>query len=60
MTIPPMGRAMKPTPNVANDARVAATGDIFYGLWYPVVVAAATFVIGFFFIRETRHADIDA
>ncbi|HEX2759136.1 MAG TPA: MFS transporter [Rhizomicrobium sp.] len=41
-------------------AMVAATGDIFYGLWYPVVVAAATFVIGFFFIRETRHADIDA
>lgn len=41
-------------------AMVAATGDIFYGLWYPVIVAAATFVIGFFFIRETRHADIDA
>ncbi len=29
-------------------AMVAATGDIFYGLWYPVVVAAATLVIGFF------------
>jgi hypothetical protein len=41
-------------------AMVAATGDIYYGLWYPVIVAAATFVIGFFFIRETRHADIDA
>jgi sugar transport protein len=41
-------------------AMVAATGDIYYGLWYPVIVAAATFVIGFFFIRETRNADIDA
>jgi hypothetical protein len=41
-------------------AMVAATGDIYYGLWYPVIVAAATFGIGFFFIRETRHADIDA
>ena len=41
-------------------AMVAASGDIYYGLWYPVVVAGLTFVIGFFFIRETRHADIDA
>jgi predicted MFS family arabinose efflux permease len=41
-------------------AMVAATGDIYYGLWYPVIVAAATFVIGFFFIRETRNADINA
>jgi hypothetical protein len=41
-------------------AMVAATGDIFYGLWYPVVVAAATFVIGMLFIRETRQVDIDA
>jgi MFS family permease len=41
-------------------AMVAASGDIFYGLWYPVIVAGLTFVIGFFFIRETRNADIDA
>ena len=41
-------------------AMVAASGDIFYGLWYPVIVAGLTFVIGLFFIRETRHADIDA
>ena len=41
-------------------AMVAASGDIYYGLWYPVVVAGLTFVIGFFFIRETRNADIDA
>jgi hypothetical protein len=41
-------------------AMVAATGDIFYGLWYPVVVAAGTFVIGMLFIRETKDVDIYA
>ena len=41
-------------------AMVAATGNIYYGLWYPVVVAAAAFVIGALFIRETRHAKIEA
>ncbi len=41
-------------------AMVAASGDIFYGLWYPVIVACLTFLIGLFFIRETRHANIDA
>ena len=41
-------------------AMVAASGDIFYGLWYPVIVAGLTFVIGLFFIRETRNANIDA
>ncbi|HJR56272.1 MAG TPA: MFS transporter [Rhizomicrobium sp.] len=41
-------------------AMVAASGDIYYGLWYPVVVAGATFVIGALFIRETNRADIDA
>lgn len=41
-------------------AMVAATGDIFYGLWYPVVIAAATFVIGMLFIRETKDVDIYA
>ncbi|MDB5858833.1 MAG: putative transporter, partial [Ramlibacter sp.] len=41
-------------------AMVAATGDIYYGLWYPVVVAAATFVIGTLFIRETKDVDIYA
>jgi MFS family permease len=39
-------------------AMVAATGDIFYGLWYPVIVAAATFVIGMIFIKETKDVDI--
>jgi MFS family permease len=41
-------------------AMVAATGNIYYGLWYPVVVAGATFVIGSLFVRETRHAKIEA
>ncbi len=41
-------------------AMVAATGDIYYGLWYPVVVAAGTFVIGTLFIRETKDVDIYA
>jgi len=41
-------------------AMVAATGDIFYGLWYPVAVAAGTFVIGMLFIRETKDVDIYA
>ncbi|MEO6368988.1 MAG: MFS transporter [Steroidobacteraceae bacterium] len=35
-------------------AIVAQTGNIYSGLWYPVVVAAATFVIGLFLVRETR------
>jgi Sugar (and other) transporter len=41
-------------------AMVAATGDIFYGLWYPVVVAAGTFVIGMLFVKETKDVDIYA
>ena len=41
-------------------AMVAATGDIFYGLWYPVIVASATFVIGMLFIKETKDVDIFA
>ena len=41
-------------------AMVAATGDIFYGLWYPVIVAAGTFIIGMLFICETKDVDIYA
>jgi MFS family permease len=39
-------------------AMVAATGDIYYGLWYPIIVALMTFVIGVLFIRETKNRDI--
>jgi hypothetical protein len=41
-------------------AMVAATGDIYYGLWYPVIVATMTFIIGTLFIRETKDVDIYA
>jgi len=41
-------------------AIVAATGDIFAGLWYPIVVALMTFVIGLIFLPETRTRDIYA
>jgi MFS family permease len=40
-------------------AMVAATGDIYYGLWYPIVVALMTFVIGSIFIKETKDRRID-
>ncbi|WP_137753188.1 MFS transporter [Sphingopyxis sp. L1A2A] len=39
-------------------AMVAATGNIHYGLWYPVVVAALTVVIGLFFLPETFRRPI--
>src|SRR4029079_18991122 len=40
-------------------ALVAAQGDIFAGLWSPVIVASITFVIGVLFIRETRDHRIN-
>lgn len=40
-------------------AMVAATGDIYYGLWYPIVVAAATVVVGLMFLPETFRRSID-
>ena len=39
-------------------AMVAATGDIYYGLWYPIVIAMMTFVIGLLFVPETKDRDI--
>ena len=39
-------------------AIVAATGNIYSGLWYPIVIAAMTLVIGTLFIKETKHVDI--
>jgi MFS family permease len=41
-------------------ALVAQNGNIYYGLWYPIVIAAITLVIGTLFIRETRDVDIYA
>jgi MFS family permease len=39
-------------------AIVAATGDIYSGLWYPVIIAVVTLVIGTLFLRETKDVDI--
>ena len=39
-------------------AMVAATGDIYYGLWYPIVVAVMTLIVGSIYLRETRTRDI--
>jgi MFS family permease len=39
---------------------VVATGNIYYGLWYPVVIAALSFLIGLRYAKETRGNDIHA
>jgi MFS family permease len=39
-------------------AIVATTGNIYSGLWYPIIVAAASFVIGLIFLPETKDRDI--
>ena len=39
-------------------AVVAATGNIYAGLWYPIIVALITLVIGTLYLRETKDADI--
>jgi predicted MFS family arabinose efflux permease len=41
-------------------ALVAYKGDIYYGLWYPIIIALCTFVIGMLFIKETKNNDIYA
>jgi hypothetical protein len=38
----------------------AAKGDIYYGLWYPIVVAAMSLVIGTLFVRDTLGTDLHA
>ena len=44
-------------PTVAF-ALVALTGDIYYGLWYPIVVSLLTVVIGTLFLPETRDRTV--
>ncbi len=39
-------------------AIVASTGDIYAGLWYPIIFAAITVVVGLFFLPETKDVDI--
>jgi hypothetical protein len=39
-------------------AIVATTGNIYAGLWYPIVIAVMTVIIGAIFLRETKSVDI--
>ncbi|CAN7230833.1 MFS transporter [Phyllobacterium sp. LjRoot231] len=39
-------------------AMSAFKGDIYYGLWYPIVIAAMTLIIGLIFVRDTRGTDL--
>ena len=41
-------------------AIVASTGNMYNGLWYPIVIAGMTFIVGTLFIRETKDVDIYA
>jgi MFS family permease len=41
-------------------AIVASQGNIYSGLWYPIIIAAATFIIGMLFVKETKDVDIHA
>ena len=41
-------------------AMIAQTGDVYFGLWYPVVIALMTVVIGLIFVPETKDRDIYA
>ena len=41
-------------------AIVAQTGNMYNGLWYPIIIAALTFVVGMLFVRETKDVDIYA
>ena len=43
---------------VTSFAIVAATGGIYNGLWYPVIVASMTAIIGTLFLRETRGSEL--
>jgi MFS-type transporter involved in bile tolerance (Atg22 family) len=40
-------------------AMVAANGNIYHGFWYPVIVSAATLVLGLFLLPETYRRNID-
>jgi MFS family permease len=41
-------------------AMVAQNGNMFYGLWYPITIAAITLVVGMLFVKETKDVDIYA
>ena len=37
---------------------VAAQGNIYSGLWYPIIIASITVVVGTLFVKETKDVDI--
>ena len=39
-------------------AMVAATGNIYYGLWYPIAIAVLTLIVGVLFVKEGKDVDI--
>ncbi len=39
-------------------AIVAQTGNMYNGLWYPIIFASITFVVGMLFVKETKNVDI--
>ena len=39
-------------------AIVAQTGNMYNGLWYPIIIASMTFVVGMLFVKETKDVDI--
>ena len=41
-------------------AMSAAAGDIYYGLWYPIAIAAMSFVIGMLFVKDTLGTSLHA
>jgi MFS family permease len=41
-------------------AIVAATGNMYNGLWYPIIIATMTFIVGMLFVKETKDVDIYA
>ncbi len=38
---------------------IASTGDIYSGLWFPMIVCAVTLVVGLLFVPETKDLDIN-
>ncbi|MEO8739415.1 MAG: MFS transporter [Casimicrobiaceae bacterium] len=40
-------------------AMVAANGNIYYGLWYPIIIASMTFVIGMLLVRDNKDVDLE-
>jgi len=41
-------------------AMAAASGDIYYGLWYPIVVAVMTCIVGLLFLHDNKERDIES